>query len=396
MELLNTIKNAAHQSLDEVINMRRHLHANPELSFKEFETARYVAEALKSMGLEVTEGVAGTGLVAMINGRNPESRTVALRADLDALPITEANEVPYKSRNNGVMHACGHDVHTSSLLGAAKILSQATELFEGRIKLVFQPGEERLPGGASLMINEGVLENPAPASMIGQHVFPELEAGKVGFRPGMYMASADEIYVTITGKGGHAALPHKLNDPIVMASNMIVALQQLVSREAPPQIPCVLSFGRVIAEGSTNVIPNTVYLEGTFRTMNEEWRTQAHEKMRSMAQHICAASGGSVDFDIHVGYPFLVNDEATTLRAKAAAQTYMGVQNVVDLDLRMTAEDFAWYSQQVPACFYRLGVRNEAKGITGNLHTPTFDIDETALETGMGLLAWLAVQELRG
>lgn len=394
MDLKSAVQNAASQALPDIINVRRHLHAHPELSFKEYETSKFVAEQLRDIGIPFQDGIVETGLVGLIEGRNPESKVIALRADMDALPILEANNVDYKSQNEGIMHACGHDVHTSSLLGTARILNSIKDSFDGTVKLIFQPGEERLPGGASLMIKEGVLENPAPGSIIGQHVFPELEAGKVGFRSGMYMASADEIYVTVTGKGGHAALPHKFVDPVLIASQMIVALQQLVSREIPPHIPSVLSFGRIIGEGSTNVIPNEVKLEGTFRIMNEEWRKIAHDKMRNLAHHIAAASGGTVDFDIQVGYPFLVNDEVTTNRAKAAAEQFLGAENVVELGLRMTAEDFAYFTQHAPSCFYRLGVANHAKGITSNLHTPTFNIDESALETGMGLMAWITLQEL--
>lgn len=375
------------------IGIRRHLHANPELSFEEHNTAAYVEQVLQSYGLE-TVRMANTGVVALVKGRNPESQTIALRADLDALPITEQNAVDYKSKNEGVMHACGHDVHTASLLGAARILQEVRGEFEGTVKLVFQPGEEKFPGGASIMIKEGVLQQPAPSSIIGQHVFPMLPAGKVGFRSGMYMASADEIYITVKGKGGHAALPELNVDPVLITSHLIVALQQIVSRHASPKVPTVLSFGKVEALGATNVIPNEVKVEGTFRTMDEVWRKEAHRRIRKLAEGLCESMGGSCDIDIKFGYPFLKNDPDLTGRAREAAALYLGEENVVDLDLWMGAEDFAYYSQEVAACFYRLGTRNEARGITSGVHTPTFDIDEAALETGSGLMAWIAVQEL--
>ena len=394
MELRVDIKQLARQHKEEAIANRRYLHQHPELSFQEKETARFVAEKLKSFGIAPQEGVADTGLVALIEGQHPEKRTVALRADMDALPIHEANEVPYKSQNEGVMHACGHDVHTSSLLGTAQVLQQLRDRFEGTVKLVFQPGEERIPGGASLMIKAGALENPRPNYMFGQHVQPFIPAGKVGFREGMYMASADELYVTVHGQGGHAAMPDRNIDPVLITSYMIVALQQVVSRYADPKTPSVLSFGRVIAEGATNVIPNEVKIEGTFRTMNEEWRALAHQKMKKLAESIAEGMGGSCTFDIQRGYPFLENNPELTRRARQYAVDFLGTDNVLDLDLWMAAEDFAYYTQQVDACFYRLGTGNEARGINSSVHTPTFDIDEEALEVGVGLMSWIAVQEL--
>jgi amidohydrolase len=393
--LLEKIQSSVRQNLQEIIANRRHLHANPELSFKEYKTAKFVAEKLKSYGINPQEGVAGTGLVAVIEGKNPHKKIVALRADMDALPITEANEVSYKSCNTGVMHACGHDAHTASLLGAAKALFEAKEHFEGTIKLIFQPGEELIPGGASLMIKDGALKNPSPTHILGQHVAPQIPVGKVGFREGMYMASADEIYLTIKGKGGHAAMPENIIDPVLISAHVIVALQQVVSRNANPKVPSVLSIGRVIANGVTNVIPNQVEIEGTFRTLNEEWRAKAHEKIRKIVEGITESMGGTAELDIRRGYPFLVNEPQLTKRMKEAAKQYMGAENVIDLDIWMASEDFAFYSQQMDACFYRLGTRNEAKGIVSGVHTPTFDIDESSLETGAGLMAWLAVNELQ-
>lgn len=393
--LKDKIKLLAKAYKEEVIANRRHLHANPELSYVEFKTSAFVEEKLKSIGITKIDKKATTGWSALIEGKNPSKRVVALRADMDALPIIEANDVPYKSTNEGVMHACGHDAHTASLLGAAKILNELKDDFEGTIKLIFQPGEEVVPGGASLMIKDKVLENPRPAGIIGQHVMPFIDAGKVGFRKGIYMASADELYITVKGKGGHGAMPETLIDPVLIASHMIVALQQVVSRAANPKIPSVLSFGRVEALGATNVIPNEVKIQGTFRTLNEDWRAKAHQKMLQIAHGIVEGMGGELDFEIRKGYPFLKNDPELTGRSQQAAIDYLGAENVLDLDIWMAAEDFAYYSQEINGCFYRLGTRNEAKGITSGVHTPTFDIEEDALEIGAGLMAWLAVSELQ-
>ncbi len=394
-KLKETIKILAKEYAPEIIAIRRHLHQNPELSFVEFNTSTYVSEYLKHLNIPHETGVAKTGIVALIEGRNPSKRILALRADMDALPIQETNKVDYCSKNEGVMHACGHDVHTSSLMGVAKILNElnstGAEEFEGTIKLIFQPGEERIPGGASLMIREGVLENPKPSGIIGQHVMPFIDAGKVGFREGTYMASADEIYVTVKGKGGHAAMPHQLIDPVLIASHLIIALQQIVSRNANPSIPSVLSFGKVIANGATNVIPDEVKIEGTFRTFNETWRMEAHKKMKALAETLSQSMGGTCEFNILKGYPVLINEEKITRNSRRLAEEYLGKENVEDLPLWTAAEDFASYAQQIPGCFYRLGVRNEARGIISPVHTSTFDIDETALETGMGLMAWLAI-----
>jgi amidohydrolase len=392
--LKERIKSLAQAYKQEVIDLRRHLHAHPELSFKEYETAAFVAEKLKEIGITEIESKATTGWSALIRGRNSEKKVVALRADMDALPIIEANEVPYKSQNPGVMHACGHDAHTASLLGAAKILNEVRDQFEGTIKLIFQPGEEIIPGGASLMIKDKILENPRPNSILGQHVMPMIPAGKVGFRSGLYMASTDELYLTIKGKGGHGAMPETFIDPVLISAHLLVALQQIVSRVANPKIPSVLSFGRVEALGATNIIPNEVKIQGTFRTLDEAWRAKAHEKMRLIAQGIVEGMGGQLDFEIRKGYPFLKNEPALTARSVEAARAYLGPENVLDLDIWMAAEDFAFFSQEVDGCFYRLGTRNEARGITSGVHTSTFDIEEEALEIGAGLMAWLAVSEL--
>jgi amidohydrolase len=378
---------------NDVVANRRHLHSHPELSFHEVETSAFVAKKLDELGLTYHR-LADNGLVALVKGEKPSDQVVALRADMDALPILEANNVPYRSQNTGVMHACGHDAHTSSLLGTAKILTDLKSEFGGTVKLIFQPAEEKLPGGASLMIKEGVLENPKPHAVLGQHVMPLIDAGKVGFRAGKYMASTDEIYVTVKGKGGHGAQPQQNIDPVMITAYMLTALQQVVSRFADPKNPSVLSFGKIIANGATNVIPNEVYLEGTFRTMDEKWRNDAHIKMKKMAEGIAESMGGSCDFEIRRGYPFLINEEKLTAATRAHAVDYLGKENVLDLDIWMAAEDFAYYSQVADACFYRLGTRNESRGITSSVHTPTFDVEESALGLSTGLMAYLAIKQL--
>ncbi|MEO5911342.1 MAG: M20 family metallopeptidase [Pelobium sp.] len=391
--LIDKIKALSKDIHAEVTQNRRHLHANPELSFEEYKTSEFVKSQLTKWGIPFQE-MANTGVVGLIKGDKKSDKVVALRADMDALPIFEANDVAYKSKNEGVMHACGHDVHTSSLLGTAKILTDLKAEFEGTVKLIFQPGEERLPGGANLMIKEGVLENPKPNAVMGQHVMPLIDAGKIGMRSGKYMASTDELYVTIKGKGGHGAQPQQNIDPVVIMAHMITALQTIISRSSDPRSPSVLSFGKVIANGATNVIPNEVYLEGTFRTLNEKWRAEAHIKMKKLAESLAEGMGGSCDFRIEKGYPFLVNEEKLTARAKEYAIAYLGAENVLDLDIWMAAEDFAYFSQSADACFYRLGTRNEARGITSSVHTPTFDIEESALGMSTGLMAYLALREL--
>lgn len=378
---------------EQVNGHRQHLHANPELSFQEFETSAYVKKQLSAMGIPFTE-MANTGVVGLITGALPSDQVIALRADMDALPILEANDKPYASKNPGVMHACGHDVHTSSLLGTAYILNSLKAEFGGTVKLIFQPGEEILPGGASIMIKEGVLENPKPHHIVGQHVMPLIDAGKVGFRSGIYMASTDELYVTVIGKGGHGAQPQQNIDPVLIAAHIIVALQQIVSRNADPRLPSVLSFGKVIANGATNIIPNEVKLEGTFRTLNEEWRKEAKRLMKKMAEGIAESMGGRCEFRIMDGYPYLINEEKLTANAKAYAEEYLGKENVIDLDIWMAAEDFAYYSQITDACFYRLGTGNKAKDTCYSVHTPNFDIDEDALRNSTGLMAYIALKQL--
>ncbi len=372
--------------------MRRHLHMHPELSFEEENTAAFVADQLTAIGVSFTTGIGGHGIVAEVVGKRASSSIVALRGDMDALPIEEANKVAYASTRQGVMHACGHDAHTTCVLGAVQMLHELRDELPGTFRVLFQPAEERIPGGASLMIRDGALE-PKPKAMFGQHVYPELVAGKVGFKPGMYMASADELYIRVKGKGGHAALPRRFNDPVTAAAHLITALQQITSRKAQHDIPTVLSIGKVVANGATNIIPNEVYMEGTFRTFNEEWRDEAHQWIRRMAMGTATTFDVEIEVEVRRGYPFLVNDEALTERAIDRARDFLGAENVVDLELRPTAEDFAYFSQQVPSCFYRLGTASADGQHTSGLHTPTFDINEDALVTGAGLMTWLAICE---
>jgi amidohydrolase len=394
MELKNRVKELAESFYQEFVQIRRHLHKNPELSFQEHQTSDYIKTILTDIGIPYTDGYVKTGIVGKIEGKNPKKKVIALRADMDALPIVEENNIDYKSQNIGVMHACGHDVHTASLLGTAKILNELKDEFEGTILLVFQPAEEKLPGGAKLMMEAGALNNPKPEIIIGQHVMPGLEVGKVGFRSGMYMASADEIYITVKGKGGHAAMPHQLVDTVLIASHIIVALQQIVSRNAYAAIPTVLSFGKVDAPGATNVIPQEVKIEGTFRTMNEEWRMEAHEKIRKISTQLAESMGASCDIDIMIGYPCLINHEEITQKAIGFASDILGADEVVHLDLRMTSEDFAYYSQEIPSTFYRLGIMDKLGKLKSPLHSPTFNVDEKALETGMITMAYTAIQFL--
>lgn len=378
----------------EIIGIRRHLHRHPELSCREEKTAEFICQKLDTYGILYQKGIAGTGVVGFIEGRDPSARCIALRADMDALPVTETNRTEYSSAVPGVMHACGHDVHMACLLGAAKILTSLTTVFTGTVKLIFQPSEETFPGGAIAMIEAGVLENPTPEFVVGQHVINTLDAGEIGLKPGPYMASTDEIYITVKGKGGHAATPNQIIDPVLIASHIVVALQQIVSRNANPVVPTVISFGKIIGNGRTNVIPDDVTLDGTVRTYSEIWRKEVHERIRKMAVSIASGMGGSCDVRIAPGYPFLHNNPELTQRLETLAREYLGVDKVKSLEQRMTAEDFAYYAAKVPSCLFRLGIRNESRGITSNLHTATFDVDENSIVTGMEMLAWFAVNLL--
>ncbi|MEO7524309.1 MAG: M20 family metallopeptidase [Ferruginibacter sp.] len=391
--MLEKIKKLAAAYSPEFIEVRHHIHTNPELSYQEFETSRFIQQKLSGWKIPF-EVKATTGVIGLIEGKNPYKQIIALRADIDALPIHEENNIPYKSCKPGVMHACGHDVHTTCLLGAAKILNELKDEWEGTVKLIFQPGEEKNPGGASLLIKEGVLENPAPQKIFALHVHPGMEVGKFSFRGGMVMASADEIYISVKAKGGHAAAPQFTADPILIASHLIISLQQIVSRNNDPFNPSVLSITSFQGGNTTNVIPSEVKLMGTFRAMNETWRFKAHELIIKQATELVHAMGAEIDVRIDVGYPFVLNDEALCAAARNEAEKYAGEENVSQTELRMGAEDFAFYSHLIPGCFFRLGVGNKDKNITSGVHTSTFNIDESAIEQGIGMMAWLAVSNL--
>lgn len=391
--LKKKIEQVAEKITGYVVQCRQHLHAHPELSFEEFETAAFIKKELTAIGLE-WQAIGNTGVTAVISGQLPSDNVIALRADIDALPILEQNDLSYTSTRPGIMHACGHDAHTASLLGVARILVEIKPYFKGTIKLIFQPAEERLPGGAATLIKEGVLENPAPAFVIGQHVMPSIPAGKIGLRSGIFMASIDELRLSVKGRGGHAAQPNQNIDPVLIGAQIVVALQQIVSRNSNPFTPTVVAFGKFIANGTTNIIPDEVYIEGTFRTMDETWRREAHKKMKEIARGMAESMGGSCDFTIVEGYPFLINNEALSSQVEQYAAEYMGKDRIVHWEPWMASEDFAYYSQVKPACFYLLGVGNPAKGITSSLHTATFNIDEEALTISSGLMSYIALKTL--
>lgn len=389
--LKEKIKALAATYSSDFVDVRNHLHANPELSYQEFQTSAFIQSKLKEFGVEY-KVMGGTGVIGLIRGKSPSKRIIALRADIDALPIEEANEVAYKSLNKGVMHACGHDVHTTCLLGAAKILNELKDEWEGTVKLIFQPGEERNPGGASILIKEGVLKDPTPAAIFGLHVHPGLRVGQFSFRGGQVMASADELYFTIKSKGGHAAAPHLTVDTVLVASHLVVALQQVVSRNSDPFSPSVLSICSIQGGNTTNVIPTEVKLMGTFRAMDEKWRRRAHELIKTIAAATAEGMGATIDTHIDIGYPSVINNIALNDKARMLAEELMGPENISTTEMRMGAEDFGYYSQVIPGCFYRLGVGNPDKGITALVHTPVFNIDEPAISYGMQMMAWLGAK----
>ncbi|MFP4620439.1 MAG: M20 family metallopeptidase [Bacteroidales bacterium] len=391
MDIKKRICERATHYFDTIVGIRRHIHQNPELSFQEYHTIQYIEQQLAREGFDFEKPLE-TGITGVLKGKKSNSRVVGLRADIDALPVEEKNEVEYASKNKGIMHACGHDAHTAALIGALLILRDLKEEFKGNVKFIFQPGEEKLPGGAKNMIEQGVLENPVPDLIIGQHVYPDLPSGKIGYKPGPYMASSDEIYITIRGKGGHGAIPHKTDDTVYLASQLIQSLQQIVSRKAPPTIPTVLSFGKITANGATNVIPQEVYMEGTFRTMDETWRMEAHRLISRIAESIVAPTHNTkAEVSIRKGYPVLINNEDMTRKCMEYSAQLFGEGNIKMLDIRMTAEDFAYYTRKIPGVFYRLGVGSKSQDTESSLHSSTFNIDEEALKTGMANMAWLAI-----
>jgi len=372
---------------DEIVSIRRYMHMHPELSFQEFETSNYIKSILKSWDINFLDGYANTGILVNLEGKEPSSRVIALRADFDALPILEENDVEYKSKNEGIMHACGHDAHTASMLGALKILHTTKDHWRGTIKFIFQPAEERLPGGAKQMIEEGVLENPNVQHVIAQHVLPELEVGKVGFRCGTYMASTDELYITISGKGGHAAIPSSYNNPIIASSELVLDLNQFFN----DKVDAIFAIGYIDGTGSTNIIPNEVNLMGTFRALDESFRLESHNHMNRIVDQVAKKYNIKIDLNIKKGYPALNNDIQFTLNQLNKAKEFLGEKNVIDLPIRMTAEDFSYFANAVPSCFYRLGTGNKDKGLIHGLHTSKFNIDEDSLKIGMGLMAFLAI-----
>jgi amidohydrolase len=385
--MIKKIKNLSAEYFDEILSIRRYLHMYPELSFQEFETSRYIKDILNSWGIEFTDGYVNTGILVVLEGKNPESKILALRADFDALPIIEENNVEYCSKNHGVMHACGHDAHTASMLGALKILNKTKELWDGTIKFIFQPAEERLPGGAKQMIEEGVLSNPNVENVIAQHVLPDLEVGKVGFRSGTYMASTDEIYIKIKGVGGHAAIPKQYNNTIIASSNLILKLNEFFTQHTDS----IFAIGYIQGNGSTNVIPNEVNLMGTFRALSEEYRKKSHHDIKKIVAVVEKEYDLKINLEIRNGYPALHNDEELTKKQISNARDFLGKENVIDLPIRMTAEDFSYFANSVPSCFYRLGTGNKDKRIIHGLHTSKFNIDEESLKIGMGLISYLAI-----
>jgi len=392
--MIEKIKKKSAEIFNEIVDIRRCIHKNPELSYQEKETSEYIEKKLAEYGIEYISGFVKYGILGIIKGKNA-GKTIALRADIDALPIQEKNIDDFSSKNDGVMHACGHDVHLASLLGTAKILNNIKNEFNGTVLLVFQPAEEKLPGGAKLMMEEGVFNKYIPDIVIGQHVLPDMKVGNVGFKSGMYMASTDEIYLTIKGKGGHAAMPHELVDTVLIASQIIVSLQQIVSRKANASIPSVLSFGKFIANGATNIIPDEVKIEGTFRTMNEEWRKNAHKEITKIAQQTAQLMGGTCDVNIVGGYPFLKNDVDVTEKAINFAKQFLGEENVENMEIRMTAEDFSYFSQKYPSTFYRLGTMNSNSNEIFPLHSSHFKVDENAMKNSTGLMAWITFSFLK-
>ena len=406
--LIDRIKQLAHAQREEVIEWRRWMHRHPDLSQEEYGTMEFVAERLRAMGLEPKTGIGKTGVMAMLEGRGvPPGGTplqgdkeirqycVALRSDYDALPITECTGLPFASEKPGVMHACGHDMHTCSLLGAIKILMQLKDQFSGTLMFIFEPSEEKYPGGARMMMEDGLFDDITPNEIYSFHCLPEMDFGKVGMRKGKYMASTDELYWTVKGLGGHGATPHLSVDPIVVASHIVIALQQVVSRNAAPMMPTVLTIGKIQEVGGrTNIIPDTVKMEGIIRTFDEKWRLEAHEKIRKISTGVAEAMGAECDLFIDYGYPYVFNDDACTQQVHDNACAYVGEENVEWLDLRMTAEDFAFFAQKIPACYFRIGIHEPGTPFS-NLHRPNLMVDERSLELANGLIAYNALMALK-
>lgn len=381
------VKQLSEKYFQRVVELRRQIHANPELSWKETETAKLVAHELMKAGWQVQTRVAKNGVIGILNTKHAGQKCIALRADMDALPIKEENQIDYCSKNEGVMHACGHDVHTANLLGVAMILAELKDELEGTYKFIFQPSEEKIPSGAEAMIREGVLANPTVDKIIGLHVSPELETGTFGFCSGKFMASSDEIYLTVNGKGGHAARIEELKNPLLIAAEILLELRQLTN----PQTPVVLSFGKIEGKGATNVVPDKVEIAGTLRCFDETLRFQLHHQIEFTCERVAEKYLCTCEVNILKGYPVLINNEQLTKQCRMLAADFTGEKNVITMPPRMGSEDFAYYTHQVPACFYRLGVGNKKQGITSGLHTSTFNIDESTLKESIGLMSWMAI-----
>lgn len=388
--LVEQVKERVKAYHGETLKHYKHLHQYPELSFEEEQTSLYVESNLKEWGIPYRNHIGGFGILSWVEGKNPSSRTIALRADMDALPITEANDIDFKSKNTGVMHACGHDTHTSSLLMAAKIINEMREHLEGTVLFIFQLGEEKDPGGASLMLKDGLFDRFKPDLIIAQHAYIDYAPGQVGFGSGTVMASADEVHLKIKGRGGHGAIPHELDDTVLAAAQVVVSMQQVVSRRSNPFKPSVLSFGKFIADGATNVIPNEIVIAGSLRCMDEEERKKLKQAIKDIAFHTASAYGCECEIDVHDGYPCTYNDEEITAMARGFAMEYLGEENVLGLPKRMTSEDFGFFSQLYPCTFYRFGVKG-SQYCTG-LHTPNFLIDEDSLLTSVGTMTYLALR----
>lgn len=392
--IIGEIKELAKEYFDEIVLCRRHLHQYPELSKKETETANFICLKLRDMGIEYKKDVGGHGIYGFVEGKNPQKKCIAIRADMDALPIQEETSLPYKSKKDGIMHACGHDIHMASLLGTIKILSKMRDKFEGRVMFIFQPSEESYPGGAISMLNDGIFDEVLPSEIFAYHTTPEMDCGYIGMKEGKYMASTDEIYIDVIGKGGHGATPDLNIDPILAASHIVVALQSIVSRNANPTMPTTFSIGRFIADGRTNVIPNHVKMEGIIRTFDENWRKECHELIERIAKQTAQAYGAEARVFVDAGYPFVYNNPDTTNRALSLAKEYFGEDKVLELESRMTAEDFSYFAQRTSGCYFRIGTRKEGQPIT-NLHTNNFDVDEKCIEYAMGISSYFAISSLK-
>lgn len=390
-----TIRADIDEILPGVVADRRHLHQNPELAFEEYETAKFVAERLQQLGVEdIKTGVGKTGVTGLVKGNKGDGKVIMLRADMDALPILEEVEAEYISQTAGKMHACGHDAHTAMLMGVARILMDHRDDFKGTVKLLFQPAEEVPPGGAQAMIKDGALQDPKVDASLGLHVAADMPAGQIGVRVGPGSAGSDRFRITIQGKGGHAARPQNAVDPVVIGSNIVLALQSLVSRETDPMDSAVISTTAFIAGEAFNVIPDTAELRGTVRTISEETRTRIENRLPEVVKGVASAMGAEVKIDYIKGYPSVQNDEVMADIVRRAAVEACGEDQVIESELGMGGEDFSYFSLEVPSCFFRCGTRNEERGIVWGHHHPKFDVEEEGFVNGMATMANAAITYL--